>query len=110
MKNIGPCLLMTEVFSFFFQERRNVFTDTNQLHSEFSTWILEQVPNSQDYYRIRNEANGEYLYAAANDLTLDSLRRRVFTWIEEDSDLNTWQLSGDWRIYHQEKGYVIENR
>ena len=108
MKNIGPCLLMTEVFSFFFQERRNVFTDTNQLHSEFSTWILEQVPNSQDYYRIRNKANGEYLYAGANDLTLDSLRRPVFTLIEED--LNTWQLSGDWRIYHQEKGYVIENR
>ena len=93
------------------QERRNVFCDRNQLDLGISAWILEQVPNEQEYYRIRSASNGEYLYAAANDLALDSQRRRVFTWIEQNSNVNTWELSGDWLIYYDEvKGHLIENR
>jgi len=50
---------------------------------------------------IRNSNTKEFLYAAANYLALDTLKRRIFTWKELD-DIpglgNSWSGEETWRI------------
>jgi hypothetical protein len=87
-----------------------VFTDRTHLNSRNSSWILEYVPGAENYYRIRNKSNGEYLYAGPDDMTKDSLRRRVFTWINTNTALDAWGFERDWKIIPGKNGFNIQNR
>ena len=65
---------------------------------EPATWSLEKVLGTRDQIRIKNQATGEYLYAAADDLAQDSERRRVFTWTDTATSPQNWENKADWKV------------
>jgi hypothetical protein len=80
---------------------------------EPATWSLEKVLGTRDQIRIKNQATGEYLYAAADDLAQDSERRRVFTWTDTStsptSDTQDWEKKADWKVEEENDCVKLKN-
>jgi hypothetical protein len=80
---------------------------------ETQTWILEKMSGEVFQIRIKSQATGEYLYAAADDLAHDPLRRRVFTWTNTSatpiSHSEFWDKTADWEIHHREQFFMLKN-
>jgi hypothetical protein len=76
-------------------------------------WVLEKMHCGNNHIRIKNQGTGEYLYAAADDLASDRLRRRVFTWTNTSvtplSHFVYWDKTADWEIELEERGFLLKN-
>ena len=76
-------------------------------------WTLEKSSCDDDHIRIKNQATGEYLYAAADDLATDRLRRRVFTWTNTSMNPHShfvhWNKTADWKIEQEDRGFLLKN-
>ena len=64
-------------------QRREIFTVSQWAPA--AVWSIEPVVEGQRV-RIKNKLYGEYLYAAAEDLSTDKNNRKIFTWRDEKRD------------------------
>ncbi len=99
------------------EDRRNVLaliSDEEYDDYYMGHWILEKIPEMPDnFYRIKNRANGENLYASVYHPDKDEESRIVFTWTNTSSDPTYepeyWDQTADWEIIEGGKGYLIKN-
>ncbi|KAG5667304.1 hypothetical protein PVAND_015290 [Polypedilum vanderplanki] len=78
---------------YYDHQRRNVFTWTNGQRINTGYWKMIPADSTGSNFYIKNEAKGEYLYAAGDSFNYDSQRRNVFLWTPRNAVRN-----GVWRV------------
>jgi hypothetical protein len=89
-----------------FKERdQYTFTDEDKK----GVWYFEPVNCDNNMFYLKNKEYGEYLYATSFNYTWINDRRKVFTWLRDESELDD---SFKWRVEvvdGDKETYIVKN-
>lgn len=102
--------------------RRRVLTASLETgNSNAFDWLIETVdqPSENQLEMIRLSSvlyPGEFLLAGTDDLTVDSQRRKVYTWRETGTDFSGWGGPDEWCLLDKQKNtddqtkFILHNK